>query len=60
MDVCDQLAIKAGEKGNTPVGCIILEGSKIIAKAAEAGQSKQDITCHAELELCQAQIDGFI
>lgn len=50
MDLCDQLAIKAGEKGNTPVGCIILDGNKIIAQAEEAGHSKQDITCHAEIE----------
>jgi tRNA(adenine34) deaminase len=50
MDACDQLAISGGEKGNTPVGCIILKGSKIIARAEEAGQSKQDITCHAEIE----------
>ncbi len=51
MDLCDQLAVKAGAKGNAPVGCIILNGNQIIAKAEEAGHTKQDITCHAEIEV---------
>lgn len=50
MEVCYQLALKAGGKGNAYVGCIILQGNKVIAKAEEAGHSKQDITCHAEIE----------
>ena len=50
MEICNQLAIKAEENGNSPIGCIILNGNKIIARAEEAGQSKQDITCHAEIE----------
>jgi tRNA(adenine34) deaminase len=50
LEVCNQLALKAGGKGNTSVGCIILHGNKIIVKAEEAGHSKQDITCHAEME----------
>ena len=50
MEICEQLAIKAGENGNAPVGCIILKENKIIASAEEAGHSKQDITCHAEIE----------
>ena len=50
FDICNQLAFKAGEKGNASVGCIILHGNQIIVKAEEAGHSKQDITCHAEIE----------
>ncbi|MFT5386090.1 MAG: tRNA(adenine34) deaminase [Saprospiraceae bacterium] len=50
MQICDKLAAKAAEKGNAPVGSIILNGSQIIAEAEEAGSSKQDITCHAEIE----------
>lgn len=50
MEICEELAIKAASKGNAPVGCIIIKGDKIIASAEEAGHSKQDITCHAEIE----------
>jgi len=50
MEKCDQLAIKAKERGNAPVGCIILFGNEIIAEAEEAGHSKQDISYHAEME----------
>ena len=50
MNICDQLADKAKEKGNAPVGSIILFENRIIARAEEAGHSKQDVTCHAEIE----------
>ena len=50
MEICESLAKKAASKGNAPVGSIILKGNQIIAKGEEAGQSKQDITCHAEIE----------
>jgi len=48
--ICDELAFKAKEKGNAPVGCIIVKGDEIVARAEEAGKSKQDVTCHAEME----------
>jgi tRNA(adenine34) deaminase len=44
------LAKEAKENGNAPVGCIICKEDQVIAKAAEAGHSKGDITCHAEIE----------
>ena len=50
MEICNQLAMKAASKGDTPVGCIILNGDQIIARAEEAGRIKQDVTCHAEIE----------
>lgn len=50
MKVCESLAVQAAEQGNTPVGCLIIKDDKIIAEAIEAGNSKQDITCHAEIE----------
>lgn len=58
MEICEKLAIKAASKGNAPVGCILLKGNQIIAKAEEAGKSKEDITCHAEIEaIRQARIE---
>ena len=50
MEICESLAKKAASKGNSPVGSIIIKGGQIFAEAEEAGQSKQDITCHAEIE----------
>jgi len=50
MEVCEALAIQAAKLGNAPVGCLIIKGNKIVAEAIEAGHSKQDITCHAEIE----------
>ena len=50
MKICEGLAIRAAEQGNAPVGCLIIKDDKIIAEAMEAGNSKQDITCHAEIE----------
>jgi tRNA(adenine34) deaminase len=32
------------------VGALIIKENKIISEAAEAGKSKNDVTCHAELE----------
>ena len=50
MEICEQLANSAAAKDNAPVGCIIVKGNQVIVKAEEAGHSKEDITCHAEIE----------
>lgn len=50
MQQCEILADKAAEKGNAPVGAIIVKDNEIISEAEEAGKSKNDITCHAEIE----------
>jgi tRNA(adenine34) deaminase len=50
MRLSDSLAKLAASKGNTPVGCVIVMKGKIISQAQEAGSSKQDVTCHAEIE----------
>ncbi|MCG8331058.1 MAG: nucleoside deaminase [Chitinophagales bacterium] len=47
---CEQLGQNAAAKGNAPVGCIIIRNDKIIAEAEETATSKQDVTCHAEIE----------
>ncbi|WP_394747149.1 nucleoside deaminase [Spongiimicrobium salis] len=50
MRQCEALAVKAGTKGNTPVGCIIVRNDKVIAAAEEATKTKEDVSCHAEME----------
>ena len=50
MQRCEILADEAAKKGNAPVGAIVVKGYEIISEAEEAGRSKNDITCHAEIE----------
>lgn len=50
MNHCQKLGNAAAEKGNSPVGAIIVKGDEIISEAEEAAKTKNDITCHAEIE----------
>ncbi|HEY5370993.1 MAG TPA: nucleoside deaminase [Hanamia sp.] len=50
MNRCEDLANAAAKKGNSPVGAIIVKDDLIISEAEEAGKSKNDVTCHAEIE----------
>ena len=50
MNRCEELANAAAKKGNAPVGAIIVKDDEIISEAEEAGKTKNDITCHAEIE----------
>lgn len=50
MHLCEILAKSAAKKGNPPVGAIIIKDDEIISEAEEAGKTKKDITCHAEIE----------
>ena len=47
---CEVLAKEAAAKGDAPVGSVIIKDGEIISEAMEADKSKNDITCHAELE----------
>ena len=47
---CEILAKEAALKGDAPVGAVIIKDDEIISEAVEAVKSKNDITCHAELE----------
>lgn len=47
MQVCIELARQAG---NPPVGALLVKEDKVMGQGREAGKSKQDITCHAEIE----------
>ncbi len=50
MKRCKLLAAEAATNGDAPVGSVITKGDEIISEAMEASKSKNDITCHAELE----------
>ncbi len=47
---CLELARQALAWGNPPVGSVIVKDGKRIGEGTEAGKSKRDITCHAEIE----------
>lgn len=50
LDICLALGKQAAEKGNTAVGSVVVKDDEIISEAEEAVNTKNDITCHAELE----------
>lgn len=50
MRLCIELAKEALQKGDPPVGSLIVKDGKMLGKGIEAGKSKRDITCHAEIE----------
>ncbi len=59
MQRCEVLAKQAGSKGNSPVGAIIISGQKIISEAEEAAKTKNDITCHAEIEAIRLAVKNL-
>lgn len=56
MTCCEYLGAKAASAGNPPVGAVIVQAGRIIAEGEEAGRSKNDISCHAELEALRAAV----
>lgn len=53
---CLVLAKQAAEKGNSGVGAIIVKNEKIISEAEEAVNTKNDISCHAEMEAIRCAV----
>jgi len=53
---CEALGKAAAKKGNSPVCAVIIKDDKIISEAEEAVKSKNDITCHAEIEAIRIAI----
>lgn len=52
MKRCFALADEARQNNENPVGAILTDDKgNIIAEAIEANKSKNDITCHAEIEV---------
>jgi tRNA(adenine34) deaminase len=53
---CDELGRLAAISGNSPAGALIVSDGVIISEGAEAATSKNDITCHAEIEALRAAV----
>lgn len=49
MKECIRLADKAAERGDVPVGCIVVEDGKIIARSFNRRETDFDPTAHAEI-----------
>lgn len=50
MRRCIELARLAQQRGDTPVGSLIVRGTQVIAEGIEAVKARQEITAHAEIE----------
>jgi tRNA(adenine34) deaminase len=53
---CQELAEMAAEKQESPVGSVVVLGDKIIGEGIELSKTKQDITCHSEIEAIREAI----
>jgi tRNA(adenine34) deaminase len=61
MHKCLQLAKEALNKGNPPVGAILVNRNNIIGEGIEAGKSSGDLTNHAEiLSIRNAIENGYL
>ncbi|HUH27082.1 nucleoside deaminase [Gelidibacter sp.] len=50
MRLCMDLAKIAKQRGDSPVGALIVQNGKIIGQGIEGGKTQKDITFHAEIE----------
>ena len=56
---CLVLAKQAAEKGNSSVGAVIVKHDQLISEGEEAVKTKNDISCHAELEAIRQAIKNL-
>ena len=49
MDMALQEARVAGERGEVPIGCVLVRGGTIIARAGNRTLAERDPTAHAEM-----------
>lgn len=56
---CEALAAITAERGEAPVGSIVVLDGEIIGNGVEAGKSRQDITFHAEIEAIREAVKAF-
>ncbi len=57
MRKCISLAGIARDRGDTPVGSIIVQNGKIISEGIEGGKTHKDITFHAEIEAVRNAVE---
>lgn len=50
MRRCIELSEIARQRGDSPVGSVLVQDGKIIAEGIEGGKTHRDITYHAEIE----------
>ena len=50
MRRCTELAARAAERGDVPVGAVIEREGEVIAEGIEAVKARGDVTAHAEIE----------
>ena len=50
MRRCIELAQRAIETGDTPVGSLIVDDDELVAEGVEGVRARQDATAHAEME----------
>lgn len=50
MQKCIELALIAKQRGDTPVGSIIVRNKTIVGEGIEGGKTFKDITYHSEIE----------
>ncbi len=50
MTHCISLAKRAKDRGDSPVGSVLVREGKIISEGIEGGKTHKDITFHAEIE----------
>lgn len=53
---CQVLGKSAGDKGNSPVGALLVRNNEIVAEGEEANRTKNDVTCHAEIEALRTAV----
>src|SRR6478736_5463729 len=51
MKRCMELGLMAKQRGDSPVGAVLVMDGEIVAEAMEGGKTYKDITCHAEIEV---------
>lgn len=56
---CRLLGQNAATSGNSPVGAMIVKNGGIVSEAEEAAKSKNDITCHAEMEAVRLAVKSL-
>ena len=56
---CLALAKQAAEKGNSSVGAVVVKDDQIISEAEEAVKTKNDISCHAEMEAIRQAVKNL-
>jgi tRNA(adenine34) deaminase len=53
---CVAIGAAAAREGNSPVGALIIKDGIIISEAGEANYTKNDVTCHAEIDALRSTV----